>query len=135
MTVLVGYVESPEGRAALDRGLDEAQLRGVPVEIVHAARAGLRNDPTEQIVEYKTKMQQLDEWLQKEGIEGRARQEIRSSEPADVLLDVASELPASLIVIGIRRRSPVGKLVMGSWAQQVLLGADCPVLAIKAQSS
>ena len=134
MTVLVGYVESPEGRAALDRGLEEARLRDLPIEIVHAARAGLRTDPTEQIVEYKTKMEQLDEWLQKEGIEGRARQEIRPSEPADALLEVANEIPASLIVIGIRRRSPVGKLVMGSWAQHVLLGADCPVLAIKAHS-
>lgn len=134
MTVLVGYVESPEGRAALNRGLEEAKLRGVPIEIVHAARAGLRHDSTEQIVEYRQKMEQLDEWLHKEGIEGRARQEIRSSEASDVLLEVAGEIPASLIVIGIRRRSPVGKLVMGSWAQQVLLGADCPVLAIKAGS-
>jgi nucleotide-binding universal stress UspA family protein len=36
-----------------------------------------------------------------------------------------------VLVIGIRHRSAVGKLLMGSAAQRILLDVDCPVLAVK----
>ncbi|HRC18540.1 MAG TPA: universal stress protein, partial [Phycicoccus elongatus] len=51
---------------------------------------------------------------------------------SDVLVDIAEETNAELIVIGLRRRTPVGKLILGSQAQRVLLDANCPVLAVKA---
>ena len=47
------------------------------------------------------------------------------------LLDAAEAADASLIVVGIRHRSPMGKLLLGSAAQQILLEAACPVLAVK----
>jgi len=47
---------------------------------------------------------------------------------------VAEETAADFIVIGLRRRSPVGKLFLGSQAQQILLDAPCPVLAVKADA-
>jgi nucleotide-binding universal stress UspA family protein len=50
-------------------------------------------------------------------------------------LNAADDVGADLIVIGPRRRSPVGELLMGSSSQQVLLGADCPILAVKAPTS
>lgn len=50
---------------------------------------------------------------------------------ADAVLQAAGEHEAELIVIGIRRRSPVGKALLGSAAQDILLAADCPVLGVK----
>ena len=70
--------------------------------------------------------------LEESGVEHEVRQLVRGSDPSDDLIAVAEEVDADLIVIGLRRRTPVGKLIMGSNAQQVLLDAGCPVLAVKA---
>ena len=57
----------------------------------------------------------------------------RASSPAEDLINIAeARSTAELIVIGLRRRSPVGKLILGSNAQRILLDAPCPVLAVKA---
>jgi nucleotide-binding universal stress UspA family protein len=59
------------------------------------------------------------------------RPDARGRDAAGDLLDVAGELNASVIVIGIKHRSPVGKLLLGSNAQEILLGAAVPVIAVK----
>lgn len=50
---------------------------------------------------------------------------------ADALLDLVDEAGADLLVIGARRRSPLGKALMGSVAQTVILEVDLPVLVVK----
>ena len=72
----------------------------------------------------------LESELAATGVSHEVRQ-MMGVDVADQLLAVADELSASLIVIGLRRRTPVGKLLLGSVAQRILLGADCPVLAVK----
>ncbi len=57
---------------------------------------------------------------------------MRGFEPAEDLISIAEASGAELIVIGLRRRTPVGKLILGSNAQRILLDAHCPVLAVKA---
>jgi nucleotide-binding universal stress UspA family protein len=72
--------------------------------------------------------------LEAAGVQHEIRQLVRGLEPAEDLLKVAEEVSAELIIIGLRRRSPVGKLILGSNAQRILLDAPCPVLAVKAGS-
>lgn len=68
------------------------------------------------------------EFLESEGITARADQ--RSGDPAEEILRSAREAEADQIVLGGRKRSPVGKAVFGSVVQNVILNADRPVLTI-----
>jgi nucleotide-binding universal stress UspA family protein len=53
----------------------------------------------------------------------------------DLLIETAEEINASVIVIGLRTRTAVGKLLLSGTAQQILLGVERPVLAVKPTSS
>ncbi len=55
-----------------------------------------------------------------------------TGDPADAILEVATEYDVDAIVIGTRRRSPVGKALFGSVAQDVILKSDRPVLVTTA---
>jgi nucleotide-binding universal stress UspA family protein len=74
--------------------------------------------------------------LDTEGVPHRIRHlDIGSGTASDALLAVAEEVGAELLVVGIHRRSPVGKVLLGSNAQRILLNAPCPVLAVRADST
>lgn len=125
MSVLVGRTGSPEGRAAVDFAVAEATRRGEDLIVFDLdggaggsgalePDAGLAGDPAPA------------------GLAITHRQpDARSRDAAGDLLDVAEELNASVIVVGIKHRSPVGKLLLGSNAQEILLGASVPVIAVK----
>ena len=53
-------------------------------------------------------------------------------EAADELIDGLEEVGAELCVIGIRRRSAVGKMLLGSNAHRILMDSPCPVLTVPA---
>lgn len=130
-TVVVGYVPKPEGEAALDRGIDEAKLRGAQVVVVNSHRGGQEFDGSAAIQAEK-QMEAVRAKLEASGLTFDLRQLVRGFEPAEDLISIAETASAELIVIGLRRRSPVGKLILGSNAQRILLDAKCPVLAVKA---
>ena len=70
--------------------------------------------------------------LTETGVAFELVQLVRGHEASEELVEAADRVKASLIVIGIRRRTPTGKLITGSQAQRILLDANCPVLAVKA---
>ena len=131
MKIVVGYLKSPEGHAALDAAIAEAKLRNAELVVVHSMRGGTR-DEAEQALTYREELEAVDARLANEGVKARLRELVQGQSPAEDLLAAAQDESADLIVIGVRRRSPVGKVLLGSNAQDILLGASCPVLAVKA---
>ncbi|TCN30044.1 nucleotide-binding universal stress UspA family protein [Kribbella orskensis] len=128
MAIIVGYVPTPEGVAALESAIDEAQRRHQRLVVVNSSRG-------ESLVDKRfasgTEWQSVEERLTASGVDHELTQLVESKDAADQILKLATELNAELIVIGLRRRTPVGKLLLGSQAQTILLEAECPVLAVK----
>ncbi|SFC01910.1 Nucleotide-binding universal stress protein, UspA family [Nocardioides terrae] len=131
-TVVVGYVPKPEGDAALERAVQEAELRGLKLVVVSSQRGGADYDE-QAASEHDAALDQVRRKLDGTGVPYVVRQLVRGFDPADDLISIAEANAAELIVIGLRRRSPVGKLILGSNAQRILLDAHCPVLAVKAR--
>lgn len=125
MAVLACYTNTAEGRAAVERAHSEAQRLGEELVIVNVDSNGSG---------VGSETSGLD--LTAFGPGTRGVRVVPPSESvhdaADLVLQTQQDLRASLIVVGIRRRSRVGKLILGSHAQRILIEADCPVLAVKA---
>jgi len=132
-TVVVGYVPKPEGEAALTSGIAEAKLRDARIVVVNSHRGGSEFDQ-EASAKADADMERIKGLLTDSGLDHEVRQLVRGFEPAEDLIGIAEDADAELIVIGLRRRSPVGKLILGSNAQRILLDAKCPVLAVKADA-
>jgi nucleotide-binding universal stress UspA family protein len=122
MAIVVGHLSTPEGQEALTTAVTEARQRKVDLIVVVTAREG--GDGARSAA-----LAALDAHLAGAGIEHSVV--AGTGDLADDLVRTATEADAELIVIGLRRRSPVGKLVLGSGAQRILLEAPCPVLAVK----
>lgn len=129
--IVVGFIRSPEGQAAVDAAVEEARRRGGRLVVVHSSKGGDQDADT--VIADRDALEAVEAKLRGDGVEVVVRDFARGNDPAEDLVDVANSEQAALIVIGLRRRSPVGKLLMGSNAQQILLTADCPVLAVKAR--
>ena len=108
--------------------MEEARLTSSRVVVVNTGHYGDFSHPN-----YATSadIDALDAQLTTAGIDHEIRRSLESTSAAEAILEAAVDSTADLIVIGVHRRSPVGKLFSGSTAQHVLLEADCPVLAVK----
>jgi nucleotide-binding universal stress UspA family protein len=131
VAVVVGYVPTREGRAALRRAAEESLLRHSRLIVINSSRGGKDFD-AEEAVRFESELRTIEGRLDAAGVNHEVRQLVRGNDPSEDLIAVAEEVGAEFIVIGLRRRTPVGKLILGSNAQRILLDASCPVLAVKA---
>jgi nucleotide-binding universal stress UspA family protein len=127
--IVVGYIPTPEGRAALARGVTEAKLRQVKLVVVNTSRGDAWVD--ERFVQGDV-LTALSAELEQVGVETELRQVEDGHDVAEALEEIGTEVDADLIVIGLRRRSAVGKLILGSAASRILLTVKQPVLTVKA---
>jgi nucleotide-binding universal stress UspA family protein len=128
MTVLVGYLPTAEGEAAFAAALGEAVRRSESLLLINSPRGGA---PVSADAAAPEDLAALAVRASEAGVSLEIRQPSYTGELSEALLTAADEADASVIVIGLRRRSPVGKLFLGSAAQQILLNATRPVLTVK----
>jgi nucleotide-binding universal stress UspA family protein len=128
MTVVVGYVPTPELEAALRGAGDEAKPRSEPRVVVSSRRGESNVSPTQPAT--STRSRRVAE-LKSAGVAVEVFHRELTGDPVEAILAAVDEGGASLVVVGLKRRSAVGKLVLGSTAQTVMLRARCFVLGVK----
>lgn len=128
MTIVIAYVPTPVGEAAVAAGIEQAVQRGEDLLIVNSRREGAAVD---QSAATDADRDRLREQVRAAGVELEFHRQHHGDNLAEVILELAAERDASMIVIGVRNRSQVGKFIMGSTAQRILLQAERTVLAAK----
>ena len=131
MRILVGYTPQPEGVAALDFAVAHAKLTDAHLTVLNTGRNGDYSDP---VYASSQDIDAVDAELGTSGLAYEIRRPNDGLSATDSLLGIAEETGADLLVIGLRKRSAVGKLITGSTAQAVLLNANVPVVCVPAQA-
>ena len=129
MTILVAYVPRPEGQAALDKGIEIATRNKERLFVVNASPGGSAEEPWRANAPDIDRVEKL---LAKSGLDATFKQFVRGNTTVEEIEEMVGLHQVSMVVIGLRRRSTVGKLLLGSVAQDILLTISCPVLAVKA---
>ena len=124
-TIIALFTAEPLGSVVVQHAADEARRRGGRLVILDPR-------PNDEKPPAATRAaRDAGAALEADGLAVTVRAEARGQSNGTRAVWLADELDAELLVIGMRRRSPVGKIVLGSGAQDALLGANCPVLAVK----
>ena len=128
MTVAVAHSDTPRGAAALRAAAEEAVLRGQELAVLHIIGGVDEVEVNDPAVEQQVASQLADA----AGLTWKLHTAPEGFDTAEAILDQAEEVGATLLVIGSRHRTRVGKLLLGSTVQRVLLESPIPVLVVKA---
>ncbi|MDT9591555.1 universal stress protein [Nocardioides zeae] len=127
MTVVLAHSPAPSAHAAFASALEQARMSGTDLVLLNVSSNDALADPKhasdDVLAGYLAEGEQA-------GVATRIERVV-ASDAAEAVLETARRLDARLVVVGVRHRSSVGKLLMGSTAQRILLAAECDVLAVK----
>lgn len=127
MSIVVAYSADRYGAAALEHAADLARKDRTRLVVVNAT---LGSSLVDNRFAHDADIAALRDRLVAEGLDVAVRHDV-VDDVAEAVVAAADEEQATLIVVGIRHRTPVGKLLLGSVAQRIILEAHCPVLAVK----
>ena len=129
MTILVAYVPRPEGQAALEKSISLAKERNEDLIVVNVTSGGVGEDSSHADPQDVERVEQL---LSVSGIKFEVKHFFGGQNTVEVLENLVTSQYVSMLVIGLRRRSAIGKMIMGSMAHEILMTISCPILAVKA---
>jgi nucleotide-binding universal stress UspA family protein len=130
MKILAGYDGSKAAEDAIALAQKHAKVFNAELHIM----TSLMQSPTLSIADIDkadSKLEKLKRSAEQENIACETHASVSYRSPGEDLVQFANDYEIDEIVIGIRRRSKVGKMVFGSTAQYVILKASCPVVSVK----
>lgn len=128
--VLVAYVPDETGLMAVKEAGRQAAWRDARLVVLNVVTQEGYLSPT---AAEEVDLEAVSERLALAGTDHEVRHlETGSRTIAEVILDQCAELSPELVVVGLKRRSRVGKILLGSTAQRLVLEAPCPVLTMRA---
>lgn len=129
-SVVVGFIPTPAGQAAFERGIEEARMRSLQLVVVNSMM-GDNHESEDEYFDATEALDALESRLSTMGVDFDVHRYVRGRSPSQDLIQAAKDFDGQLIVIGTRRRSSVGKIILGSNALEILHDAPCPVLCVR----
>ncbi len=130
MKMMVGYDGSNSSKEALRVAKMHANAFNAKVHVVHSMESGT-DSQRENIKAMEKALEWAKSYFEKENIPCDTHLLIRGLAPGEDLVVFAKEKTIDAVFVGIKRRSRVGKILMGSNAQYIILNAPCPVISVK----
>jgi nucleotide-binding universal stress UspA family protein len=136
MTVVAGVDESATSAEVVARAIDEARWRNTGLHIVHVSH--FPTVYTQAAIDWDEVMeaQRTAVWSGVAEVIGGSDVPIKRVDlrgyPPDTLVDYASDINASLLVVGTRGRGDFASLILGSTSHRAIHLAQCDVLVVKA---
>jgi len=130
MKILVGYDGSNSAKEALKLARQHASAFKASVDVVTSMEQGTEGEQ-QAIEDAERGLEWAKTMFDEKKIACKTHLLIRGMAPGEDLVEFAKEANVDEIIVGVKRRSKVGKLLMGSTAQFVILQAPCPVVSVK----
>ncbi len=130
MRIMVGYDGSNAAKEALVLAKKHAKAFEAKVFVISSLERG-SEDQLPKIDQAERDLEYAKSFLEKDNIPCETHLLIRGLSPGEDLIQFANENEIDEIIVGVKRRSNVGKLVFGSNARYVIMEANCPVVTVK----
>lgn len=127
---MVGFDKSNASKAALEEAKKQAKAFGAGLCVI-TSMVGGREVPRDDFATAERELEQVSAALKAENIPCETHLLVRGLSPGEDMVKFAKEKEMDMIVVGVRKRSKVGKILLGSTAQYVIIKAPCPVLTVK----
>jgi nucleotide-binding universal stress UspA family protein len=130
MKILVGYDQTAEAGRALELAVRHAKVFGAKVCVLTSRSTGT-DEELPDIKKDEERLKNAKKLLEEAGVDCETYLLIRGETPAEDIIDFAEKNEVDEIIVGIAKKSRVGKLIFGSNAQYVILHAPCPVVTVQ----
>ncbi len=130
MNIVVAYRRSKLSMKMIEKAIEHAKIFNGKVFLVTSLQGGSKQD-IQEVDDAKDGLDHAKDVVEKEGISCETHLLVHGLSPGEDIVDFAKEIEADEIIVGVQKKSKVGKFLMGSTAQHIILSAHCPVIAVK----